>query len=135
VGLRRWIHRNLGMIALYRWASDYGNNYVKPMRWIFGVLVLFAGLYPMAGIELKQHDKMTYAASWQTGTSIEENLWSEAGLLGKSLLTSVDTATFQRNSEYLPVYPWGRALAIAETLLTSTLFALLLLAIRRRFRR
>ena len=40
--------------------------------------------------------------------------------MGKSMLVAVDVATFQRNPEYAPAYPWGRALAIAETLLTST---------------
>ena len=51
------------------------------------------------------------------------------------MLVAVDTATFQRNPEYAPSYPWGRVLAIAETLLTSTLFGLFPLAIRRQFRR
>jgi hypothetical protein len=49
--------------------------------------------------------------------------------------TTIDTASFQKNSEYLPTYPSGRGLAILETLLAATLFALFLLAIRRQFRR
>jgi len=32
-------------------------------------------------------------------------------------------------------YPWGRALALLEFLLTSTLIALFLLAVRRQFKR
>ena len=47
----------------------------------------------------------------------------------------MDTATFQHNPEYTPSYPWGRVLAIIETLVTSTLSGLFLLAIRRQFRR
>ena len=138
LGLRRWWHRNLGMIALYRWGSDYGNNYVKPILWLLGVLVLFAALFPLSSIEFQQAlpcQPGTYGAAWHTQDSGAQKLRSEAGLLGKSLLMAIDIATFQRNSEYTPSYPWGRALAIAENLLTSTLFALFLLAMRRQFRR
>jgi len=72
---------------------------------------------------------------WNLQKGYGENLWAETRLAGKSAITSVDTATFQRSAEYAPAYPWGRVLAIIETLLTSSLFALFLLAIRRQFRR
>jgi hypothetical protein len=62
-------------------------------------------------------------------------LRAEVRLAAKGLITSVDTATLQRSSEYAPAYPWGRVLAIVETLLTATLFGLFLLAIRRQFKR
>jgi hypothetical protein len=77
----------------------------------------------------------TYASAWRTGDGWTPNLWAEARLAGKSAITSVDAATFQKSAEYAPAYPCGRVLAIFETLLTSTLFALFLLAIRRQFRR
>jgi uncharacterized protein YjbI with pentapeptide repeats len=136
--LRRWLHCNLCMIALYRWASDYGNNYLRPMLWLLGVLLLFAALFPWPGIVSKQRQiesVETYTSAWHAGNSLKQAMRSELGLVGKGLLTALDTATFQRNSDYVPVYPWGRTLAIAETLLTSILFALFLLAIRRQFRR
>ena len=77
----------------------------------------------------------TYASVWDLQKTYGENLWPEVRLVGKGLITSVDAATFQRSAEYAPAYPWGRVLAIFETLLTSSLFALFLLAIRRQFRR
>jgi hypothetical protein len=77
----------------------------------------------------------TYASKWNLQKGYGENLCAEARLFGKSVITSVDTATFQRSAEYAPAYPWGRVVAIIETLLTSSLFALFLLAIRRQFRR
>ena len=138
LGLRRWLHRRLSLIALYRWASDYGNSYGKPMVWLLGILILFAALLSLPGVGLKRQgvkQAETYASVWDVQKSYGENLWTEARLAGKGAITSVDTATFQKSAEYAPAYPWGRVLAIFETLLTSSLFALFLLAIRRQFRR
>jgi hypothetical protein len=50
-------------------------------------------------------------------------------------MTTLGVAAFQRDLAYEPSYPWGRLLAIVEVLLTSTLLALFLLAVRRQFRR
>ena len=137
-GLRRWRYRRLSLIALYRWGSDYGNSYGKPMAWLLASLLLFAGLFPLPRVGLERSGanyRETYSSVWRAGNSAKERLRWEAGLVGKSLLTAVDTATFQKSPEYAPAYPWGRVLAIGEALLTSTLFALFLLAIRRQFRR
>ena len=138
--LRRWMHRCLSLTAWYRYASDYGNSYRKPLLRLLAVLVLFAGLFPLPGVGLRHSEasfteKETYGSVWRLGSSVKQNLQGESKLVGKSMLVAVDMATFQRNPEYAPAYPCGRALAIAETLLTSTLFALFLLAIRRQFRR
>ncbi len=137
--LRQWAHRNLSLVALYRYASDYGSSYRKPGLWLlFLILFVFPALFPIHGSGLKRQrvkQAETYTSVWDVGKSYQENLWPELRLVGKSAITSVDAATFQKSAEYAPAYPWGRVLAIIETLLTSTLFALFLLAIRRQFRR
>jgi hypothetical protein len=136
--LRQWWHPRLSLVALYKYASDYGNSYWKPVLWLLGFLVLFAALFPLPDVGLKRQGARqaeTYASVWDLQKSYGENLWKELRLAGKGLITSVDAATFQRSAEYAPSYPWGRVLAILETLLTSSLFALFLLAIRRQFRR
>jgi hypothetical protein len=78
---------------------------------------------------------LTYRSVWPSLSPLHDKIWAELKLLGKSAFTTIDTASFQKNSEYLPTYPSGRGLAILETLLAATLFALFLLAIRRQFRR
>ena len=50
-------------------------------------------------------------------------------------MTAIDTAIFQKSPEFATVNPLGHAFAILEMLLTSTLFAIFLLALRRQFRR
>jgi uncharacterized protein YjbI with pentapeptide repeats len=143
--LRQWWHPRLSFVALslYKYASDYGNSYGKPLAWLLGVLLAAALLFPFPGVGLKQpisgnaanSASVTYSRVWNRQDSLTNNLWTEAKLIGKSGITAIDTATFQRTPEYTPVYPLGRVLAIVETLLTSSLFALFLLAIRRQFRR
>ena len=131
-----WLYRRLSPVALYRFASDYGNSYGKPFLWLLGILILSAALFPIPGLMRQVTTKTeTYISRWDFQKGYGKNLKAEARLIGKSVITSIDTATFQRTPEYTPVYPWGRVLAIMETLLTSSLFALFLLAIRRQFRR
>jgi hypothetical protein len=141
--LRRWWHRNLSFVAWYKYASDYGNSYRKPLEWLLGTLLAAALLFPIPGVGLKQPisgdgastASVTYIRVWNRQDSWTNNFWTEAKLIVKSGITAIDTATFQRTPEYTPVYPRGRVVAIVETLLTSSLFALFLLAIRRQFRR
>jgi uncharacterized protein YjbI with pentapeptide repeats len=148
LALRKWLHPRFSLLAWYRYASDYGNSYGKPMLWLLGVLVLSAVLLPCLGLSLGGRAERlanqtqigcevseTYRSVWQPGSLATKNLLQELHLVGRSLLTVLDAATFQKNPEYVAKYPLGRVLILVQTLLTSTLFALFLLAIRRQFRR
>jgi len=150
----RWLHRNLGLVAWYKYASEYGEGYGRPVQWLAGLLFLFMLLYPILGLhpatkvggargsvqdflsrdasaaELSYHNYIHYGSLQPGG----EKLGFPA-LLGHSLMTSVGVAALQRDLAYEPAYPWGRALSWLELLLTSTLIALFLLAVRRQFRR
>ncbi len=139
--LRRWWHPHLSLLAWYRFASHYGESYSRPSTLIFVVLAMFTLFFPLQG--LRKADSIaqsasplkTYRSVWPSKGSQHDKVWAEAKLVGKSAIMSLDTATFERAPEYIPEYPWGRLAAIIETALTSALFALFLLAIRRQFRR
>jgi hypothetical protein len=145
--VRQWWHPRLSFVALslYKCASDYGNSYGKPLAWLLGILLLAGALLPLPRVGLKRLETApakvcveTYSSVWDSRKNWGENFAADeadAELFGKGLIASVETATFQKSAEYTPNYPWGRVLAIFETLLTSSLFALFLLAIRRQFRR
>jgi uncharacterized protein YjbI with pentapeptide repeats len=140
--LRAFYHRHLSLIAWYRRGSNYGNSYLRPIVWLCGILLLFALLFPVTGLQrtsagtgAASSRPVTYSSVWVSANSLRDNIWGELKLIGKSSLTAIDTATFQKASEYIPTYPYGRALAILESLLTATVFALFLLAVRRQFRR
>jgi hypothetical protein len=139
----RWLHRNLGLVAWYKHASDYGESYGKPAIWLLGVLVLFAALYPLLGLRPsagKSPAAKTTSAQAQTPSPQETDLryWNyerPGRLFCHSMMTSLGVAAFQRDLAYEPSYPWGRLLALLELLLTSALIGLFLLAVRRQFRR
>jgi hypothetical protein len=150
---REW-HRHLGLAAWYKYASEYGESYGRPALWLAGFLLLFMLLYPISGLhpairaggaqpavydsvsrdagapELSYHNYILYGSLQRGGEKL-----SFPALLGDSLMTSVAVAALQRDPAYEPSYPWGRALSWFELVLTSTLIALFLLAVRRQFRR
>jgi hypothetical protein len=152
--LRGAWHRNMGLTAWYRSASEYGESYGRPLVWLGGILALFMFLFPVWGLlpaakstpepaalgqphfakthtrELSYWNFMPYYSMESGGARVTP--WS---LLGHSFMTTIGVAGFQRDLAYEPRYPWGRLLATVETVLTSTLLALFLLAVRRQFRR
>jgi uncharacterized protein YjbI with pentapeptide repeats len=150
----RW-HQAMGLAAWYKRASEYGESYGRPLFWLAVILVFFMFLFPVLGLRPTAKSPQEQAALGQLLNPAKAELavlsysnliryrslevggarvtlWS---VLGHSLMTTVGVAAFQRDLAYDPCYPWGRLLAIVENVLTSTLVALFLLAIRRQFRR
>jgi len=172
--LLRWFKAHLGLVAWYKYASEYGESYVRP-AWILGLVLLAFGLmYPIGGLRYESAreslpavsapaepaDVYTYARGMISRQDLinaarrpevivltyrrpirsaeQENMgiWrARLHLVGHSLLAAILVPLFQRDLVYEPAYPWGRVLAVLEMTLTSTLFALFLLAVRRQFRR
>ena len=142
----RWLHRHLGLVALYRYASQYGESYMQPALWFIVVLFIFALLYPAVGlrdgsakyraIDAPAADPvLSYATQWASANTVADRMKGQLNLFGNSFLAAAEIATFQKEPAYQPLYPKGRVLGVLETLLTSTLAALFLLAVRRQFRR
>ncbi len=143
----RWLHSNLGLVAWYRYASEHGESYVRPTCWLVLVFLVFMLLYPVTGLYLDAGrigtpatasasvEKLTYWHPLQNSGDAH-SLWrARLDLVGHSFVTTLYVAAFQKDLTYQPSYPWGRLLAMAEVLLTSTLGALFLLAVRRQFKR
>jgi hypothetical protein len=139
----RWWHQHFGLAAWYRRFSSYGESWGRPLFWLFAVLVIFAALYPLLGLSPgtgKSPTARITSVQVETPSPQEADLryWNyerPGRLFGHSVMTSLGVAAFQRDLAYEPSYPWGRLLALFELLLTSTLIALFLLAVRRQFRR
>jgi len=142
----RWLHSHLGLIAWYRYASEYGESYVRPLLVLLIVILLFTFLFPIPGLVFTRPDSaspspppfspLNYGDLATYIRASHSPKWIAAlGFFGHSLMTTLSVAGFQKELIYQPAYPWGRALALLELLLTSTLIALFLLALRRQFRR
>jgi hypothetical protein len=152
----RWLHRNLGLVAWYQYASDYGESYVKPFFRLLVVLALFTLAYPacrlhrtlterpmpskiltQAGSTTASSDEVSYAHFFQFLAGYPNRPWrGTASFFVQSFTTSVGVAALRRDfADYEPQSVLGRFAALIELLLTSTLVALFLLAVRRQFRR
>jgi uncharacterized protein YjbI with pentapeptide repeats len=146
--VRRGWHRQLSLVAWYRWASEYGESYARPALWLATILFAFALLYPVAGLHYDSAKDpnavsgagqtckvLTYWCPFPPGQEGSGQHKAQWRLFGHSCVTALDVATFQRDRTYEPVYPWGRLLFLLEILLVPTLFGLFLLAVQRQFRR
>lgn len=142
----RWLHRNLGLVAWYRYASEYGESYARPLLALLAVLALFTFLFPLPGLVFTKPDSgspvqplfpsLNYGDFAAYIQAYHGPGWiAVLAFFGHSIMTALSVAGFQKELIYQPAYPWGRALALLELLLTSTLIALFLLALRRQFRR
>lgn len=146
--LGRLFHRYLGLTVLYKYASEYGENIGRPAAWLAVVLIAFAFIYPIFGLEF--NPSAGAATGWLSYVNraaffrshpAEQPVWflwklpPFWGTFLNSLMTSLSVAGFQRELRYVPSYPWGRMVALFELLLTTTLGGLFLLALRRQFKR
>jgi len=151
----RWLHQNLGMTALYKYASEYGLSRGRPPGWLFLALVAFtiallcSGLRPVPGRAAARLASLPQV-SGQPGTGeelsysryirfgIRDQTGRETGpgsLFIDGFATVVGIALLQRDLPYEPATRFGRLLAYTELALTSTLAALFILAVRRQFKR
>ncbi len=163
--LLRWCHRNMGLVAWYKYASEYGENYVRPVPWLGFFLFVFMLAYPIAGLRLSEAARKSSAVGAihesplrKIGTAqptsppgvsdvtyrrffqfVNDHPRGRAcGALAffvHSFVAALDVAFFQKTPEYEPSTTLGHVLTLVELLLTSTLIALFLLAVRRQFRR
>jgi uncharacterized protein YjbI with pentapeptide repeats len=136
----RWLHRNLGLVAWYKYASDYGESYVKPALWLMAILMVFTFLYPWKGLctEIKAGKPtgdLVHCDPEKIEVAYGDGVSRLRSVVGHGAMTSLYVAAFQKDLTYQPSYPWGRLLALVEVLLTSALGALFLLAVRRQFKR
>jgi uncharacterized protein YjbI with pentapeptide repeats len=151
----RWLHQNLGMSALYKYASEYGLSRGRPPAWLFLALVVFTiallccGLRPVPGraaarlASLPQvsgqpgtGEELSYSRYIRFGIRDQTGRETGAGsLFLDGFATVVGIALLQRDLPYEPATRFGRLLAYTELALTSTLAALFILAVRRQFKR
>jgi len=119
----RWLRQNVfSLIAWYRHVSLYGERYARCLYWILGMILLFPALYLLAGFE-----DIKYVISHQYDARFFIDYF-------KALNISFHAMTFQREESF-QLTVWSQICYIVESILSATLVALFLLAVRRRFRR
>ena len=126
----RSLGEQISVVNFYRLLSNYGSSYTRALEVLAMLVFLFGVLFalPWAGLEA--------AASGTVASSVELNIWiqvSENFLTG--MLYSLEVASFQRYRLHIPTSYFGRVVSALETVVIPAQLALLLLALRRRFRR
>ena len=129
----RWVPslgEQVSVVNFYRLLSNYGSSYTGALEVLAMLVFLFGVLFALPWAKLEA------AASGTVASSVEPNIWiqvSESFLTG--MLHSLEVATFQRNRLHIPTNFFGRIVSALETVVIPAQLALLLLALRRRFRR
>ena len=119
---RNWFSITGNLSNLYDLISDYGENIAKPIIWLDVITIYFTGWYYIDG-GITAENVLT--ESWLTkinpalGLALQ-NIFNPLGL-------------FNKQAPLIVHNPWVALLSIIQSMLTFSVLALLLLAIRRRF--
>jgi uncharacterized protein YjbI with pentapeptide repeats len=150
----KWPGEHLSFTRCYKLLSHYGTSYQRAFFWLLlMILLIFPALYGVAGLSLRDGDPISFAqkgpavrlehhlrqVSWSRAWAPPGKTDSRAAELlitaRETLLFSLEVATFQRERVYEPSEGWGRFFVVLETIAVPGQLTLVLLALRRRFRR
>lgn len=121
-GLLRFLKRNLSFLALYRWISGYGEDYLLPLAWIAAVIVLFAlGFAYLPALALE-------TSPGSAAPQPVHGLWPR-------LLHSLMCFLLRPDKPLRPVHLLGHYASVAEGVVGAPLVAMFVLALNRRFKR
>lgn len=137
-GMTSWIGRNFNAFNVYRLASFYGTSYWQA-AWcmsatiaLLGALVMASGLAPVGDTQRRPINyDLCVAGSRCTAGPFSEWLRD----YGHALTYTMQLVTFQRERDYEPAGSGSVLFVGAGSLLIAAEASLLLLALRRKFRR
>ena len=121
--------------ALYLHLSTYGENWWKPLVWLFVLLLLSTSVYTGWGLRVDNPGAVSeniIRICWQPGVASPTN---DLKMFWWALLHSLSVLSFLRISVAEPLHWTGQFMAIMQLLLSPILITLSLLAIRRKLKR
>ena len=138
-----WLRRWLNGYAIYRPLSHYGTSYWHAGLMLVVLLVCFSWIFLFTGFQPASEEspvaKMTEenpkpeVIEYDWGGSTPVSQWIAD--YWKSVLLTLSIMTFQRERSYKPEGDLSEAWFVIATLVLAAQVALVLLAIRRRFKR
>lgn len=134
--LREWVNE----YGLYRVSSAYGTSYLQAAMLLLALILLFSMAFLYSGFRpvtsngeqarpVIEYNLFSDLRHHQTGTKQWLRDYSSAISLSLSIIT------FQKDRFYEPLEGWSRLWLYAAVIILTAQGALVLLAIRRRFRR
>ncbi len=146
-----WARRfgeNITFTGFYRWLSNYGSSYGRAFGILAAFLILFALLLPWFGLRMSADLKAQASGpstdpgsseasviSWKCAMTHPHPFKELTHTFDAGFWDAFEVAAFQRNRTIAPATTGARRAEIFESIVMPGQFALLLLAIRRRFRR
>jgi uncharacterized protein YjbI with pentapeptide repeats len=118
----RFLRRNMSLLALYRWISGYGEDYVLAGAWILVAILAFALAFAYIPALALQSSPASAASLPMQGS------WSR-------FWYSVMCFLLRGDRPLQPVHPAGHYLSVAEGVIGPALIAMFVLALNRRFKR
>lgn len=132
---------------LYKFLSDYGENYLKALSRFSFVVIAFALLFMFAGLQTNSDNKnltskgynlseenIDYVLSIQAPS--DEDIKALLSDFGRSMVYSFSVATiFLKDKQYTYKNGWSYYLFVLESCFGAIILPLLVLAVRRNFKR
>ena len=133
--LREWVNS----YSIYRALSQYGTSYWQALIVLGGMILLLSWIFLFTGFQLSKEYSASTNRVIEYDFTLDSTRWASLGdcisAYGKSVLFTLSIITFQRERFYEPANDPARFwLFIAVFVLTSQV-AMVLLAVRRRFKR
>ncbi|MCE5271312.1 hypothetical protein LLH00_08500, partial [bacterium] len=120
--LREWCNE----YNLYRILNNYGTSYWQAFWVLLCMFLAFSGIFLMSGFEVVGEKPVNYNWGWGLPSWVD---------FKEALRFTLSILPFQRSMRYEPYGLLTEIWKVAAVLVFSSQFALLLLAVRRRFKR
>ena len=131
--IREWING----YSIYKLLSNYGTSYWQGFLVLGVLLVLFSGIFLFTGLKPSKEHKDLLDINYEPclHTACQHISWQKICDSGRTLVFTLSLLTFQKDRLYEPATAWTQFwICIAVPLLAGQT-ALVLFAIRRRFKR
>ncbi len=120
------------LLCVYKWSSNYGENYTRALEWFIGFFVFFTFLYLFSGLSFTDHNGTV--AIFYLKTINQFNFWNDLGLSAIYSLNNV--IPFKKDLTYITAANgWTTFFTIIESFILTILASLFVIGLRRKFKR
>jgi hypothetical protein len=124
--------------SIYKFLSNYGTSYLQGFLVLLVWLILFSGIFLWSGLKpSKEHKDSLHDINYEPclHTSCQRASWQKVSDSFRTIVFTLSLLTFQKDRLYEPANAWTQFWVCIAVPLLAGQTALILFAIRRRFKR